>query len=234
MMATLLGAVVSDGLEDGRVVSGVGGQYDFVAQAFALEGARSVVALNATREGPGGVRSNILWAYGNQTVPRHLRDIIVTEYGVADLRNKTDAEVIAAMLAISDSRFQEDLLAQARKAGKIDSSYQIPLRYRSNTPQKVAAMLAAPQRAGHLPDYPFGSDFTDVEKQLIPALTLIKHASSSRRRMVGYLLHGMKVRHAPYSECLQRLGLDKPKDVTDWVSRFLVLSALTRATQGSA
>jgi len=40
MMATLLGAAVSDALEDGRVVSGVGGQYNFVAQAFALADAR--------------------------------------------------------------------------------------------------------------------------------------------------------------------------------------------------
>src|SRR6202011_1561216 len=36
MMATLMGAVISDGLENGQVVSGVGGQYNFVAQAFAL------------------------------------------------------------------------------------------------------------------------------------------------------------------------------------------------------
>ena len=49
-MATLLGDVVSDQLEDGRLVSGVGGQYDFVAQAFALgQDARSIVTLNATR-----------------------------------------------------------------------------------------------------------------------------------------------------------------------------------------
>src|SRR5580698_6561450 len=51
MMATLLGAVISDGLEDGQVVSGVGGQYNFVAQAFALPGARSVLTVEATRQG---------------------------------------------------------------------------------------------------------------------------------------------------------------------------------------
>src|SRR5262245_55475702 len=34
MMATLMGAAVSDGLENGQVISGVGGQHDFVAQAF--------------------------------------------------------------------------------------------------------------------------------------------------------------------------------------------------------
>ena len=62
MMATLLGDVISDGLDDGRIVSGVGGQYNFVAQAFALEGARSVImgpALNSA------VEQNIdLVAYG--------------------------------------------------------------------------------------------------------------------------------------------------------------------------
>ena len=40
MMMTALGAAVSDGLADGRVVSGVGGQYNFVAMAHALPEAR--------------------------------------------------------------------------------------------------------------------------------------------------------------------------------------------------
>ena len=90
MMATLLGDVISDGLDDGRIVSGVGGQYNFVAQAFALEGARSVIMLRATRETKGRSQSNIRWSYGHVTIPRHLRDIIVTEYGIADIRGKSD------------------------------------------------------------------------------------------------------------------------------------------------
>jgi len=115
MMATLMGAIVSDGLEDGRVVSGVGGQFNFVDQAFALEGARAIIAINAVRGG----QSNVRWSYGHTTVPRHLRDIVVSEYGIADLRGKSDEEVIAAMLAIADSRFQDALLRQAKAAGKI-------------------------------------------------------------------------------------------------------------------
>ncbi|MFA5496020.1 MAG: acetyl-CoA hydrolase/transferase C-terminal domain-containing protein [Porticoccaceae bacterium] len=126
MMATLLGEVISDGLENGQVVSGVGGQYNFVAQAFALEGARSIITLAATRQSGGATLSNIRWSYGHCTVPRHLRDIIVTEYGIADLRGKTDAEVIAAMLAISDSRFQPELLRSARLAGKIPLTIGFP------------------------------------------------------------------------------------------------------------
>ena len=52
MMATLMGAAISDGLESGQVVSGVGGQYNFVAQAFALEGARSILAIGGDAAGP--------------------------------------------------------------------------------------------------------------------------------------------------------------------------------------
>jgi hypothetical protein len=48
--------------------------------------ARAVTALNSTHESNGRTTSNIVWSYGHTTSPRHLRDIVVTEYGVADLR----------------------------------------------------------------------------------------------------------------------------------------------------
>jgi acyl-CoA hydrolase len=62
MMVTLLGATISDALEDGRVVSGVGGQYNFAAQAFALEGAHSILTLNSTRRKNGRRRSRLVWS----------------------------------------------------------------------------------------------------------------------------------------------------------------------------
>ena len=89
MMATLMGAAISDGLEDGQVISGVGGQYNFVAQAFAL--ARRALGAGAGGDADASGRkaqSNIRWSYGHQTIPRHLRDVFVTEYGVADVRGK--------------------------------------------------------------------------------------------------------------------------------------------------
>jgi acyl-CoA hydrolase len=73
MMVTLLGAVVSDALDNGQVVSGVGGQYNFVAQAFALEDARSIIMVRATRDAHRRTASNIRWNYGHTTIPRHLR-----------------------------------------------------------------------------------------------------------------------------------------------------------------
>ena len=138
MMATLLGAAVSDGLENGQVVSGVGGQYNFVAQAFALAGARSILTVEATRRAGVKTHSNIRWSYGHETIPRHLRDVFVTEYGVADIRGKSDADVIAAMLAIADSRFQDELTRQAKDAGKLPKDFAIPPAHRENFPERIA------------------------------------------------------------------------------------------------
>jgi acyl-CoA hydrolase len=146
MMATLLGDVISDGLDDGRIVSGVGGQYNFVAQGFALEGARSGIVLHATRSARGKSQSNIRWRYGHTTIPRHLRDIIVTEYGIADIRGKSDRDVIAAMLSITDSRFQDELLRQAKAAGKIEPSFELPNNARNNTPGEIEIRLAHTNR----------------------------------------------------------------------------------------
>ena len=178
MMATLLGDVISDGLEDGRIVSGVGGQYNFIAQGFALEGARSAILLHATRSAGGKAQSNIRWRYGHTTIPRHLRDIIITEYGIADIRGKSDREVIAAMLAITDARFQDELLRQAMDAGKIERTFEVPKSARNNTPEAIEQALRPAVDAGLLPLFPFGTDFTEVEQRLIPALETLKSAST--------------------------------------------------------
>lgn len=228
MMATLTGAVVSDGLEDGRLVSGVGGQYNFVAQAFALKEARSVIALNATRMHGREVRSNILWSYGHETIPRHLRDIVVTEYGVADLRNKSDSEVIEAMLCVADSRFQDELLLAAKKAGKIPAGYEIPAAYRNNRPEKVRAALASIQKSGVIPVYPFGSDFNAVEMQLIPALGRMKQVSASKLLTLKHAFHGARVDPEPYTDCLQRMSLQQPAGFKQRLYRWLLLDALSR------
>ena len=177
MMVTLLGAVVSDALEDGRVVSGVGGQYNFVAQALRAAG-RPLghhPALDAHSARQDRV-SNIRWNYGHTTIPRHLRDIVVTEYGVADLRGKSDRDVIAAMLAVTDSRFQGELLRQAKEAGKIESSYELPAACRDNTPDRIARALKPATEQGLLPPFPFGTDFTPVEQRLMPALETLRDA----------------------------------------------------------
>ncbi len=191
MMVNLRGAAVSDALENGTVISGVGGQHDFVMQAFALKDARTIIALHATRELKGKTVSNIVWTYGHETIPWHLRDIIVTEYGTADLRGQSDADVIARILAVTDSRFQPSLLAQAKKAGKIQKSYQIPDVYCSNTPERIEKVLGPARQNGVLPAFPFGTDFTETEQHLLPALDFLKKKSYSKISMAHLFLQGI-------------------------------------------
>lgn len=231
MMATLLGDVVSDRLEDGRVVSGVGGQSDFVAQAHVLDGAKAIIALNATRTDHGRAQSNIRFAYGACTIPRHLRDVIVTEYGVADLRGKSDRQVVAAMLAIADSRFQSQLLAQAKAAGKIEADYRIPAEHRANTPMALAERLATARAAGLLPPYPFGSDLDPVEQRLAAALGRLKTQTSTPARRAFALARALSTATGGRDEAagLARLGLDRPSTLQAWLTRRLVLWALRTA-----
>jgi hypothetical protein len=227
MIATLLGAADSDGLEDGQVVSGVGGQYNFVAQAFALSGARSILALEASRQARAKAQSNIRWVYGHETIPRHLRDIIITEYGVADLRGKSDADVIAAMLQVADSRFQDELARAAKAAGKLPKSFEIPAAYRENLPQRITAALKPAREAGLLPSFPFGSDFTDIELRLIPALKILQEAQAEPLRLAGLLWRGLsRTADAAEAQCLARLALDRPSTLAERAYRALVSAAL--------
>jgi acyl-CoA hydrolase len=223
MMATVLGDVISDGLDDGRIVSGVGGQYNFIAQGFALEDARSAILLHATRAAKGRSQSNIRWRYGHTTIPRHLRDIIVTEYGVADIRGKSDRDVIAAMLAITDARFQDELLRQAKDAGKIERSFALANAARDNTPDAIARSLKPAAEAGLLPAFPFGTDFTEVEQRLIPALQALKAASPGQ--LAALLMRGLAAR-SENLDCLDRLGLAKPRNLAEWLYAALVNGAL--------
>ncbi len=228
MMVTLSGAVVSDGLENGQVVSGVGGQYNFVAQAHELPEARSIICLRATRGGGRHVASNIVFQYGHATIPRHLRDIVVTEYGVADLRGKSDEEIIQALLAITDSRFQETLLERAVQAGKIDGAYRIPEQQRNNTPEAISGEMRTWQQRGFFPAFPMGTDLTDDEIALARSLreikALMEEPASLLRAIVRSVLHNAdEERAAPY---LERIGLAHPNTPKELLLQQLLLLQL--------
>ncbi|MCW5681264.1 MAG: acetyl-CoA hydrolase [Xanthobacteraceae bacterium] len=227
MMATMLGAIVSDGLDDGKVVSGVGGQYNFVAQAFALDDARSIICVNATRTSSGSTSSNIIWNYGHTTIPRHLRDIVVTEYGIADLRGKSDAQVVAAMLSIADSRFQPELLRKAKDVGKIARNYEIPAAHRNNTPERIILALSSAKERGLLPDFPFGTDFNETEQRLVPALQTLKTASASPLTLLRLAMRGFSAKeNEKMREALTRVQLDAPTDLRGKLYRMLLKGAL--------
>ncbi len=228
MLATLGGAVVSDGLADGRVVSGVGGQYNFVAQAHDLPGGRSIIAVRATRASGGRVESNIRWNYGHTTIPRHLRDVVLTEYGVADIRGKSDAEVAMALLAITDSRFQPALLAEAQRAGKLPASYRIPDAQRMNLPERLERALAPHRAAGRFGALPFGTDLSPEEVRLGGALRRLKARSETLagKAGIGAALLRPLPRDAETRTLFARMDLAEPRGSRERLYRRLVAAAL--------
>jgi len=150
----------------------------------------------------------------------------VTEYGIADLRGKTDRDVIAAMLAVTDSRFQDDLLARAKHAGKIEQSFELEPSCRDNTPERIARALAPARAKGLLPRFPFGTDFTAAEQRLLPALALLR--ASSPLRLAGLLARGI-LSPAPspqVRECLARMGVERRSGLMDHVYAALLKGAL--------
>jgi acyl-CoA hydrolase len=230
LVATLSGAVASDALEDGRVVSGVGGQYNFVAMAHALEDGRSILMIRSTHEDRGRVQSNIRWSYGNTTIPRHLRDFVVTEYGIADLRGRTDEEVATALLEIADSRFQKELVEDAKRAGKLSADFDIPESFRSNRPERLEKFLAPYRARGVFEEFPFGTDLTHEEVVLMKALRSLKQRLETKRVS---LRHGAlrKVASVPESArpYLARMGLDAPRTLREKLLRRVIVYALASA-----
>ncbi len=230
MMQTLSGAAVSDGLEDGRVVSGVGGQYNFVAMAHELPGARSILCLRSTRTSHGKTVSNIVFSYGHCTIPRHLRDVVVTEYGIADLRGQSDEQVYLRLIRVADSRFQESLLAQAKKAGKVDKDFQLPLAWRQNTPASVKKIQEMQDSEGEplFPAFPFGCDFTEEELVLGKALKALKASTATRRGKLSTLWKAMKASddEGRYQSLLQRMRLETPAGIRGKLDQRLLIHGL--------
>jgi len=234
MIASALGAAASDALEDGRVVSGVGGQYNFVAMAHALPDARSILMFRALREEGGKAQSNVRWNYGHTTIPRHLRDVFVNEYGIADLRGKTDQDCVTAMAAITDAAFQPALLDQAKASKKLAPNFVAPAQWQQNRAEVLRAALAPFRADGSLPDYPLGSDFDAVEQDLLRALSWLKSATATP---MGKLRTALAALRQPAADndamYLQRMGLEHPATFGDRINAGLLRLGLARTARGS-
>ncbi len=228
MLVTLNGAAVSDGLANGQVISGVGGQFNFVAMAHETPGARSILKFKSTRVSGGKVQSNIVFNYGYATIPRHLRDIYITEYGIADVRGKCDKDVMIELIKIADSRFQDELLTQAKAAGKVPADYVLPEMYRNNTPEAIGGILGRAMKSGLFPPFPFGCDFTQEELRIGKALKGLKAKTGSRKGMIKAILKALKVKDAPadIKPLLKRMDLENPQGLKEKLAQKLLISEL--------
>jgi len=112
---------------NGVQISGVGGQFDFVEGAYFSRGGKSITALTSSA-GRGKI-SRIVPSLSPKavvTTPRYLTDIVVTEYGVAHLRGKSNRQRAEALIPIAHPGFRDGLWEAFRKqpaSGKKISEY---------------------------------------------------------------------------------------------------------------
>lgn len=91
----------------GRQISGTGGSVDFMRAAKASKGGRSIVAMNATAR--GGSVSRIVPKVEMVTALRTDVDTVVTEYGVAQIKDLPNAARAEAMIEIAAPQFRDQL-----------------------------------------------------------------------------------------------------------------------------
>ena len=93
----------------GRYLGAIGGQVDFVRGAFASPGGRAIIALSSTT--PDGKHSRIVASLEGRpvTTPRADADIVVTEYGIADLRGRSFSERAERLRMIAHPDFRDRL-----------------------------------------------------------------------------------------------------------------------------
>jgi acyl-CoA hydrolase len=98
----------------GVYVGAVGGQGDFVRGAQLAVGGRSVIAMPATARN-GRVSRIVARLAGSVTTARSDADIIVTDYGAAELRGQPLVERVRRMIAIAHPDFREPLEREAHE-----------------------------------------------------------------------------------------------------------------------
>jgi hypothetical protein len=129
------------------------------------------------------------------------------------------------MLEIADARFQNELLAHAKAAGKIESEYELPPQCRENTPERIEHALRPFRERGLLPRFPFGTDFTPEEQRLLPALALLR--GSSRAKLAQLALRGFFAFSEPeIQQALARMRLDRTSRPSERFYAHLVRGAL--------
>ena len=103
-----------------KIMSGSGGQVDYVRGACQSKGGKSFIAFASTAK--GGTISKIkpsLTPGAVVTTSKNDVDYIVTEYGLAHLRGETLSSRVKQLIAIAHPDFRDELMFDAKKRGII-------------------------------------------------------------------------------------------------------------------
>jgi acyl-CoA hydrolase len=96
----------------GAYIGGTGGQVDFVRAGARSPGGHALTVLSATAKG-GSISKIVPALSGPVTTARSEVDVIVTEYGAAQLKGRSLAERAKALVAIAHPDFRETLDREA-------------------------------------------------------------------------------------------------------------------------
>src|SRR5208337_201193 len=113
----ITGQVVSDSVGD-RIVSGFGGQVDFMRGAARSHGGKPIIALTSTAKN-GEVSRIVPRIQDGAGVVTTRADVhyVVTEYGVAYLHGKNLRQRAEALIQIAHPKFREELSEHLRERG---------------------------------------------------------------------------------------------------------------------
>jgi len=99
-----------------RMLGGTGGQLSFAIGAAFSRGGRSITLLPSTARGGSVSRIVAMFEPGTAiTVPRSLADFVITEYGIASLRGKTQRQRAEEMISVAHPDFRAELRKEAQK-----------------------------------------------------------------------------------------------------------------------
>jgi hypothetical protein len=132
------------------------------------------------------------------------------------------------MAAVGDARFQRRLLEDAKRHLKLRTGFAVPEGWRRNTPERLKAALAPYRGDGTLPDYPLGSDFSEVEQRLVKALGWLKANTGSPWGKAKTVLGSLFAGRTPDREALARMRLDQPDGFGEKLLTRLLAYALNR------
>ncbi len=113
----IFGQVASESVGH-RHISGTGGQLDFVEGAYKSKNGQSFICMTSTFEGKNGTVSRIkpiLTPGAIVTSPRTATHMIVTEFGIANMKGRSTWERAEALINIAHPKFRDELIKEAEK-----------------------------------------------------------------------------------------------------------------------
>jgi acyl-CoA hydrolase len=113
LQVDLTGQICSESLGS-RQFSGTGGASDFAYGAFHSKGGRGIVALTSTAKGGTVSKIQPILTPGSiVSISRNIADYVVTEYGIAKLKDRTIRQRVENLIAVAHPDFRAELRKQA-------------------------------------------------------------------------------------------------------------------------